>query len=154
MSTFELAQLNVADMRFPLEAPEMADFVAALERINGLAETSPGYLWRLETDDGDATALRPFGEDKLVNLSVWTDLRSLQQFVYRSAHADFVRRRAEWFAVMEEAHLVLWWVPEGHRPDLEEARERLEHLRTHGPGRRAFLFGKSFPPPVPEGGRG
>lgn len=100
MATYQLAQLNIALMTAPIDSPVMADFVANLDRINALAERSPGYVWRLQTDDGNATALRPFGEEYLVNLSVWRDIESLQDYVYRSAHTEILRRRKEWFTRM------------------------------------------------------
>src|SRR5262252_2473128 len=133
MSQYELAQLNIAVMKGPLESPRMADFVANLDRINALADTSPGFVWRLQTEDGDATALRPFGERILVNISVWKDLAALSNFVYKSPHVEIMRRRREWFEQMSEAFVVLWWVPKGHRPTIAEVRERLELLRQHGP---------------------
>jgi hypothetical protein len=147
MPNFELAQLNVATMKAPLESPVMADFVANLDRINQLAEKSPGYVWRLETEEGDATGLRPFGEDLLVNLSVWQDLKALREFVFRTDHAAIMRRRQEWFERMAEAYVVFWWVPAGHRPSVQEAKQRLEHLRQHGPTERAFTFRTPFPAP-------
>jgi hypothetical protein len=147
MSGYELAQLNIAVMRAPLESPDMADFVANLGRINALADGSPGFVWRLQTDEGDATAMRPMGEDMLVNLSVWRDLDALAQFVYRSAHAEILRRRKEWFERMQEAFVVLWWVPGGHRPDVAEARLKLDLLRAKGPTADAFTFRHPFPAP-------
>ena len=147
MSAYELAQLNVAVMKEPLESPSMADFVANLERINALAEGSPGFVWRLQSDEGDATAFRPLGDTTLVNMSVWKDVASLNQYVYRSAHAEIMRRRNEWFEKMREAFVVLWWVPAGHRPGIEEAIAKLEHLRAHGPTESAFTFRKAFPAP-------
>jgi hypothetical protein len=147
MSNYELAQLNVAVMREPLESPRMAEFVANLERINALAEASPGFVWRLQTEEGDATALRPMGEDTLVNVSVWQDVESLSKYVYGSAHVEVMRRRKEWFERMREAYVVLWWVPRGHRPAAAEAISRLEHLRAHGPTSDAFTFRHAFLPP-------
>jgi hypothetical protein len=147
MSAYELAQLNIAVMKEPLESPGMADFVANLDRINALAETSPGYVWRLQSDEGDATAFRPLGDMTLVNMSVWKDVESLNRYVYRSAHAEIMRRRQEWFEKMKEAFVVLWWIPAGHRPGIEEAIAKLEHLRAHGPTVDAFTFRKAFPPP-------
>lgn len=143
MPKYELAQLNIAVMKEPLESPRMADFVANLDRINALADTSPGFVWRLQTDEGDATALRPFGDSTLVNLSVWKDLSSLKNFVYKSAHSEIMRRRKEWFDRMSEAFLVLWWVPEGHRPTVAEAKTKLELLRQRGPTPEAFDFGSA-----------
>jgi hypothetical protein len=147
MSKFELAQLNAAVMKEPLDSPLMADFVGNLERINALAEASSGFVWRLQTDDGDATALRPLGEDVLVNMSVWRDLTSLRDYVYGSAHADIMRQRRRWFTQSVTAYLVLWWVPAGHRPSIAEATDRLNHLRQHGPSPAAFTFGNAFAAP-------
>jgi len=138
----QLAQLNVAEMKSPLDSPDMADFVANLERINALAEQAPGYVWRLQ-DGGDATAFRPLGQNVLVNLSVWADVAALSQYVYRSAHVEIMRRRREWFDRLKVAHMVLWWVPVGHRPTLEEAVARLEQLRAEGPSPSAFTFAQA-----------
>jgi hypothetical protein len=146
---YQLAQLNVASMKAPLDSPSMADFAGNLERINKLAEASPGYVWRLETDDSDATALRPLGENVLVNLSVWVDIESLSRYVYQSSHVEIMRRRREWFDRMGAANLVLWWVPSGHRPTVREAIDRLEALRTQGPGPAAFTFAHAYGPPDP-----
>ena len=147
MSAYELAQLNIAIMREPLESPGMADFVASLARINALAEDSAGFVWRLQTEEGDATAMRPLGADTLINISVWRDADSLNQYVYKSAHAEIMRRRQEWFERMREAHVVLWWVRRGHRPGTAEAIERLELLRASGPTQEAFTFRQTFPAP-------
>lgn len=147
MSAYELAQLNIAVMKAPLESPTMADFVANLDRINALAESSPGFVWRLKTDEGNATALRPLGDETLVNISVWKDVASLNSFVYRSAHVQIMKRRKEWFERAREAYAVLWWVPRGHRPELAEAAARLELLRARGPTREAFTFRNAFLPP-------
>lgn len=144
---YELAQLNVAVMKTPLESPSMADFVGNLDRINSLAEQSPGFVWRLQSDDGDATAFRPLGEHVLVNLSVWTDVASLSRYVYRSAHVEIMRRRREWFERMSSVHMVLWWVPAGHRPTVGEAVSRLEQLRDAGPSPSAFTFAQAYGPP-------
>jgi hypothetical protein len=143
----ELAQLNIAVMKQPLESPTMADFVANLDRINALAERSPGFVWRLQTDEGDATALRPLGESTLVNMSVWRDVASLHDFVYRSAHAEIMRRRREWFERVAEAHMVLWWVRRGERPTIVDAAAKLALFRARGPGPEAFTFGQTFAPP-------
>ena len=147
MSQYELAQLNIAVMKEPLDSPRMADFVANLERINALAESSPGFVWRLQTEEGDATALRPLGDQTLVNMSVWKDVASLNHYVYKTAHVEIMRRRKEWFERMSEAHMVLWWVPQGHRPSVVQAVERLQLLRAHGPSADAFTFRHAFPPP-------
>lgn len=151
MSNYELAQLNIAQMLAPLESPQLKDFVDNLDPVNELAEQSPGYVWRFETDEGNATAARPFGEEYLVNLSVWKDIKSLHHFVYRSEHIEIMRRRKEWFAYLKEAYTVLWWIPAGHRPSLEEAKFKLELLRDAGPTEEAFTFKKPFPKPSASG---
>ena len=148
MSTYELAQLNIGIIRGPMDSPIMAEFAANLDRINALAESSPGFVWRLQTPEGNATAIRPFdNENMLINMSIWQDADSLRKFVYRSAHADILRRRREWFEKISEAILVLWWVPRGHRPSVEEAIARLELLRRKGPHAEAFTFRETYPPP-------
>jgi hypothetical protein len=148
MSTYELAQLNIGIIKGPMDSPIMAEFAANLDRINALAESSPGFVWRLQTPEGNATAIRPFeNENMLINMSVWQDADSLRQFVYRSAHADILRRRREWFEKISEAILVLWWVPRGHRPSVEEAIARLQRLRHMGPNPEAFTFRETYPAP-------
>ncbi|WP_374403167.1 DUF3291 domain-containing protein [Niveibacterium sp.] len=148
MPAFQLAQLNIAHLLEPLDSPRLADFVANLERINQLAEQSPGFVWRLQDEAGDATAMRPFADDVIVNMSVWQDIAALHTFAFRSAHADILRRRREWFARMADAYAVLWWVPANHRPSMEEAAERLASLRAHGPTEFAFTFRDAFPAPA------
>jgi heme-degrading monooxygenase HmoA len=148
MSAYELAQLNIGIIKGPMDSPVMAEFAANLERINALADGSDGFVWRLQTEEGDATALRPFeDENMLVNMSVWRDVAALTAFVYRSAHSDIMRRRREWFERMSERYMVLWWVPRGHRPTVEEALARLEALRAHGAHAAAFTFREAFAPP-------
>lgn len=145
---WQLAQLNIARLRAPIDAPEIADFVAALPEINALADAAPGFVWRLQTEQGDATAVDAFGPDMLVNLSVWAHLEALQDFVFRTDHAEFMRRRREWFERMREPSLVLWWVPIGHEPTVEEAREALASLRRVGATPEAFDFRSPFPAPA------
>ena len=149
MADCELAQLNVGIIRGPMDSPVMADFAAALARINAIADASPGFVWRLQTEAGDATALRPTDNPNLlVNMSIWRDLASLRAYVYHSEHAALMRRRREWFEHMPALFLVLWWVPQGHHPDVSEAMTRLELLRAGGPTPQAFTFRESFPAPV------
>jgi hypothetical protein len=138
--------MNVAHLKAPLDSPQLADFVGALDRINAVADAAPGFLWRLQDDSGNATALHPMGEDITVNLSVWRDPESLQAFVYRSDHAGVMRRRREWFE-KTDLYMVLWWVPRGHRPTAEEGIARLNLLRGLGPSTDAFTFAKLFPAP-------
>jgi hypothetical protein len=148
MSAYELAQLNIGIIRGPMDSPVMADFATNLARINALAEHSHGFVWRLQTEEGDATAIRPFeDENMLVNMSVWQDIESLKTYVYASAHVEIMRRRREWFEPMRDAYLVLWWVPTAHRPTVAEAIAKLDMLRVKGPTADAFTFRHAFPPP-------
>jgi hypothetical protein len=145
--SFELAQVNVARLLAPLDSPEIAAFVTLLEPINRLADGSPGFVWRLTTPEGDATAIRAFDDDMvIVNLTVWDSLESLRTFAYASNHVSVLRRRREWFERLATAHLAMWWVEAGHRPTVEEARDRLERLRRDGPTPAAFTFRTPFEP--------
>lgn len=146
MASYQLAQLNIARMKFPIDDPRMAEFVAQLEDVNALADRAPGFVWRLQTEDGDATAVDFFGPDLLVNMSVWQDVESLRDYAFRSAHKAVLSRRAEWFDKMQEAYSVMWWIPSGSLPTLEEAAERLQILRQQGPSARAFTFKNLFGP--------
>ncbi|MFD8981179.1 DUF3291 domain-containing protein [Streptomyces sp. NPDC059564] len=143
--TAHLAQLNLATLRHALDDPRVAPFVEMLAPLNTAADVAPGFVWRLVEEGAvDATGLRPAGEDVIVTLSVWETPEALWDFAYRSGHLEAMRRRREWFERHVEAHLVLWWVPAGHRPSVGEALERLADLRAHGPSPRAFTFASSF----------
>lgn len=147
--TAHLAQVNIARMKGALESPVMAGFVARLEKINALADRSPGFVWRFQSDEGNATYLRPYDDDRILfNLSVWEGVEPLRDYVYRSAHVEVLRARREWFTAFEGAHLALWWVPAGHRPSVDEAKDRLAHLAEHGPTPHAFTFQTGFPAEV------
>ncbi len=142
-----LAQVNIGRIREPLESPSMAGFVDRLDEINALAERSPGFVWRLQTDAGNATYLRPYDDDRiLVNMSVWESAEALRAYVYQGGHAEVLRQRREWFEKFEGVFLALWWVPAGHRPSVDEAKKRLAHLAEHGPSPFAFTFREPFPP--------
>jgi hypothetical protein len=148
MGNYHLAQVNIGRILAAIDSPVMAGFVEQLDAINALADATPGFVWRLQTEDGDATAIRPYDDEWiLMNMSVWESPEALHAYVYRTAHADVLRRRREWFARMTEAYVALWWVPAGHRPTVAEAVERLEMLRTRGPTPHAFTFRQLFPPP-------
>jgi hypothetical protein len=145
---WELAQLNLARPVEPLDAPALADFVAALIPVNAVADAAPGFVWRLQTEAGDATDVRWADDGEvIVNLSVWESVLALADFVYGGDHLAVMRRRREWFMPLNEAVTVLWWVPAGHRPTLAEAAARLDDVRRHGPSPRAFTFRTVFPAP-------
>jgi hypothetical protein len=142
-----LAQVNIARMKAPLEDPLMAGFVGRLDEINALADRSPGFVWRLQTSEGNATYLRPYDDDRILfNMSVWESLEALKAYVYRGPHVEVMRNRKEWFERFEAPYAALWWVPEGHIPSVDEAKKRLEHLSAHGPTPFAFTFQSAFPP--------
>lgn len=151
--SFHLAQLNIALPLEPLDSPQLSAFVERLAPVNAAADAAPGFVWRLQTDDGDATAITAFGDERLiVNMSVWESMSALRAFVFGSrAHLDVLRRRREWFARLGELHLVLWWVRAGQLPTVADAEERLARLRAHGPSRDAFTFREHFPAPDADG---
>jgi hypothetical protein len=146
---YQLAQINIARMRAPLADPLLAEFVAQLDRINALAEASPGFVWRLQSDSGNATDIRPFADDRiLVNMSVWQSLETLHHYVYHSAHAGLFRRRQAWFEPATAPSQTLWWVAQGHIPPVSEGQARLALLHRLGPTPEAFTFKHHFPPPA------
>lgn len=148
MRAWHIAQLNVGRTVAPPGSPQIADFMAALDGINALADASPGFVWRLQSDSGNATDIKVSDDPQsLVNMSVWDSIEALFDFVYRTAHTRIMARRREWFDKPLDAYQVLWWIPAGHLPTVQEALERLEHLRRHGPGPRAFTFKERYPQP-------
>jgi len=148
MTDFHLAQVNIGRLVAPIDSPRLAAFVANLEPVNALADASPGFVWRLQTEAGDATSLRIFDDEWLiVNMSVWESLDALREYVYRTAHADVLRRRLEWFDRPTDAHLALWWIEAGSIPTLRDAEERLRTLRSKGPSPDAFTLKETHPSP-------
>ena len=145
---WHIAQVNIALPHEPIDSPALAGFVEMLEPINALADSSAGFVWRLQDESGDATAIRPFDDDRLmINMSVWESIEALWAFVYDSRHLDVMRRRREWFTHMD-LYMCLWWVPAGERPSAIDAKWRLDHLREHGPTPHAFTFKRRHPPPA------
>ena len=148
MSDYHIAQLNIARMLAPITDPIMAEFVAQLPPINALAEQSPGFIWRLQSESGDATSFKVYDDELIiVNLTVWESVDALREYVYRSAHHGVLRDRKRWFEKFDGPYYVLWWVPAGHLPSTQEGKERLEYLREHGDTRYAFSFKNVFPKP-------
>ncbi len=148
MADWELAQLNIAHLLAPIESPTLADFVSELDRINALADAAPGFVWRLEDDVQEKDPVdNPFGEEFIVNLSVWDSVASLFDYVYRTAHTDVMKQRKKWFLSANSQNTVLWWIPTGHQPTVEEAKDRLDILQANGPTANAFTFKQSFGKP-------
>ena len=152
-----LAQLNVGRLRAPMDDPSIDAFRESLDPVNALAEQSPGFVWRLQDESGNATGIKPYGDDlEIVNLTVWASVEALADFTYRTGHVELLRRRREFFEVATQPILCLWWIPEGTIPSVEEAIARLDHLRAHGPTPAAFTFSHRFEPdgtPVADGRR-
>jgi hypothetical protein len=147
---YSLAQVNIARMLAPLSDPLMAEFVAWLDEVNALADASPGFIWRLQTAEGNATDVRAYEDDLILfNMSVWASLGDLAHFVYasESLHRPVMKQRRHWFERFDGPYMALWWVPHNHLPAIEEAKERLEHLRAYGPTPYAFTFKQPFPAP-------
>ena len=145
-TTHHLAQMNIARLSAPLDDPRLADFVGALERVNALADASPGFVWRLQSESGNATDVRAYPDERIiVNMSVWESVDALRAYVYRGDHAGVLRRRREWFEPFEGPFQVLWWVAAGHTPTPAQGKARLEHLAAHGPTAHAFTFKQLFP---------
>ncbi|MBV9953589.1 MAG: DUF3291 domain-containing protein, partial [Acidimicrobiia bacterium] len=149
-----VAQVNVGRLRAPVDDPLIADFVAGLDQINAVADAAPGFVWRLQTEDGNATAIRPDAHDALlaINMLVWRSVEALADYVYRSDHVGFMRRRREWFDRFDRHYLALWWIPAGTVPTVDEAMDRLARLDQHGPTEHAFTFRHRFDPPSLGGG--
>ncbi len=153
MTAMHLAQVNVGRMRGSRGDAQVAGFYAELDRINALADATPGFVWRLQGDGNDATDLRPTPDPLfLINMSTWRDADALFGFVYRTAHVGVMAGRREWFARMDSAYQALWWVPAGHRPTIDEALAKLWLLDNFGPSEHAFTFKTRFPAPGLNGG--
>ena len=140
-----VAQINVATLRAPVDDPATAEFVDNLDPINAIADGTKGFVWRLQTERGNATSIQAFADPMtLVNMSVWESVKALQEYAYRSPHRDFVARRREWF-VDGSSRYALWRVPPGEIPGLADGKARLDFISLYGPSPYAFRFG-----PIPE----
>ncbi len=149
MTKYNLAQLNIARMKAPIDDPLMADFAAQLDEVNALADNSPGFVWRLIGESGDATDIRSFNDPTiLVNMSVWESVDALRSYAYQGRHLEVFQNRKQWFDRLDGPHMVLWWIPDGHIPTVAEAEEKLETLAHLGPTPTAFTFPKRFDPPM------
>ena len=148
MTDWHIAQMNVATALYPLEDPRIADFIAALDEVNALAERSPGFVWRLKSEQGNATDIKVTDDPKMiVNLTVWASVETLFDFVYKSSHRLVMARRREWFERPVRAYQVMWWIAAGSVPSVEDGLARLAHLDAQGPSPYAFTFKQKFPPP-------
>jgi Domain of unknown function (DUF3291) len=150
---YQLAQVNIGRLAAPADSPQLAAFFDALDPVNAAADVAPGFVWRLQTEEGNATAIVAFQWDRadsdgvLMNMSVWESIDALADFVYSDAHRAILRQRRSFFQAIREATTCLWWVPEGERPSIQDAEDRIRHIREHGPTPYAFTFRHSFGPP-------
>lgn len=149
MTAYQLAEINIARMKgVNILDPIMQEFVDNLDHINALAESSEGFIWRLKDDSNNATQLNPYNDEQvIVNISVWKDVESLSEFVYRTMHTDFLKRRSEWFQKFGQAYFAMWWIESNDYPTIEDAKNRLDHLQNHGPSLYAFNFREKYEAP-------
>jgi len=144
----QVAQINIAKAKDEMTSVTMSDFVARLDEINAIADHSPGFIWRLQTEDGNATSINAFDDPNIiVNMSVWSSIEALRNFVYKSMHVELIRDRDSWFDKILEVHQVLWWIPEEHIPTMDEGKQKLALLQRDGPCQDAFTFAKPFSMP-------
>jgi len=148
MPQYHIAQINIARILAPITDPIMSEFMTQLPPINALADQSPDFVWRLQSESGDATSIKVYDDDfVIVNLTVWESVDALREYVYKSAHQGVLRDRKRWFEKFDGPYYALWWVPAGHNPSTEEGKERLDHLREHGDTAFAFSFKNVFTKP-------
>ncbi len=144
---YQLAQINIAQAQDSMDSETMQGFVDRLDEINSIADNAPGFIWRLQSEEGDATSIRAFDNPLLlINMSVWKDIESLKAFVYKTFHVELIQDRDAWFGKMLQVHQALWWVPAGHIPTIEEGKQKLDYLQQHGPGETTFTFAKPQEP--------
>lgn len=144
MTDFYLAQINIAKAKEAIDSPTMKGFVDQIDKINVLAEQAEGFIWRLQGYDGDATSINAFDDPNLIiNMSVWVDIESLKTYVYKTAHVELIRDRAEWFSKIDKVQQALWWIPKGDIPSIEEGKSKLALLEKNGPSQNAFTFSNS-----------
>jgi hypothetical protein len=145
LKQYHLAQINIAMAQADMESYIMSGFVERLDEINAVADKSSGFIWRLQTEEGDATSIQAYDDPLIiVNMSVWENIESLRSFVYKSLHVELIRDRDAWFNKMMNVHQTLWWVPAGSIPSVEDGKEKLEILQDKGPSKDAFTFAKPF----------
>lgn len=149
MSTYQLAEINIARMKgVNINDPIMKEFVENLDNVNAIAESSDGFVWRLKDDNNNATGLNPYHDEQvIINVSVWESIETLEHFMYKTFHSDFLKRRKEWFQTFGKAYTAMWWIPEGHFPTMKEAIDKLDYLQKNRASPAVFDFRKKFLPP-------
>ena len=149
MTEYQLAEINIARMKgVDINDPIMKEFVDNLDGVNAIAESSDGFIWRLKDDGNNATAFNPYNDDQvIINISVWRDIASLEHFMYKTFHSDFLKRRREWFQTFGKVYTAMWWTPAGVFPNISEATDQLDYLQRNGPSEKVFDFRKKYPSP-------
>jgi hypothetical protein len=149
MNQFQIAQINIGRINgVNIEDPIMKEFVANLDSINALAENSKGFVWRLKDDSNNATNLNPCNDEQIIiNISAWETIEDLENFVYRTVHSNFLRRRKEWFQSFGKAYAAMWWIPAGQFPTIQEAMEKLDYFQENGPSKTVFDYKNKYPQP-------
>lgn len=152
MNQYHLAEINIAKMKgVDINDPIMKEFVDNLDLVNTVAEKSEGFVWRLKDESSNATNLNPYNDEQIiVNVSVWENIETLEGYMYKTFHSEFLKRRKEWFLKFGKAHTAMWWIPAGQIPTLEEAVEKLDHLQQNGPSQSVFDLRNKFPAPTEE----
>lgn len=149
MNNYNIAQINVARMKgININDPVMKEFADNLQKVNALAESSEGFIWRLRDDNDNATSFNPYDDEQvLINISVWESIEALEFFVYKTFHTDFLKRRKEWFQTYGKVYTAMWWVPAGQFPTISEATDKLSYLQQNGPSALVFDIRNRFPQP-------
>ena len=146
---WQLAEINVARMKgVNINDPVMLEFTDNLERVNNLAEQSEGFIWRLKDESNNATSLNPYDDEQvIINISVWESIETLEKFVYKTFHTDFLKRRKEWFHAYGKAYTAMWWIPAGKFPGIAEGVDKLDYLQKNGASELVFDFRNKYLPP-------
>ncbi|MEO6454562.1 MAG: DUF3291 domain-containing protein [Ginsengibacter sp.] len=149
MGEYQIAEINIARMKgVNINDPVMKEFVDNLDRVNALAESSAGFVWRLKDDTNNATSINPYNDEQvIINVSVWQNIESLENFMYKSFHSGFLKRRKAWFQLFGKAYTAMWWIPKSHLPTIDEAVEKLDYLQKNGASEKVFDFRKKYLPP-------
>jgi hypothetical protein len=149
MNNYQIAEINIARMKgVNINDPIMKEFVDNLDSVNALAENSVGFVWRLKDDTNNATNLNPYNDEQvIINVSVWESIETLETYVYKTVHTDFLKRRREWFQAFGKVYTAIWWIPKGHFPTIQEAVDRLDYLQKNGATEYVFDFRKKYSPP-------
>jgi hypothetical protein len=150
MNSYHIAEINIARMKgVNINDPIMKEFVDNLEKVNAIAESSEGFIWQLKDDNNNATEMNPYDDEQvIINVSVWESIESLESYIYKSMHSDFLKRRREWFHSFGKVYTAMWWVAVGEVPTLQDAVDKLEHLQVYGASEKVFDFRNKFPKPL------